>query len=445
MEDGIEALKKGLGSVWHRHSDASILQSIVNRWSGSGSFVYSQAIVRPMPLSTDSMKQPLSTPTVAGRTPGPALVTAVLLAASCHFSAPAGTVERLIDLVTPGPRTEIVITTDHGYRLSARLFGEVLFNEALTDVVSAKGRATLEETRLGVSRSMVFAPQPDGSLRRTYVVNGREMPLDAVGQHWLAQTIQKLVREHALESGPRVQQLAAKGGVDAVIAEIEKTRADPTRTRYIEHLTKAGPLNEAQLERLLVAIAAQVGGSAFEARQQLSALIDKRPLHANQQLLALQAIGRMDSAFDRRTTLAALAPKLATDPRVAAAWLGAVGSMRSDFDMRTALEDLMQSPVATQHLELALQATLGVRTSFERSTALSAVLPRMPQPSPAQLAVFLKSSQGVSSEFERSNLLVALTQQCKLDATGQAAVRKLAEGIRADHERRKVLAALGAS
>ncbi|OYT92069.1 MAG: hypothetical protein CFE43_10070 [Burkholderiales bacterium PBB3] len=369
---------------------------------------------------------------------------ALLLASACTaLPAHAGTVERLIDMLTPGPRTELVITSDNGYRLSARFFGDIQFNDALTDVVSAKGRATLEETRLGVSRSMVFAPQPDGTLRRTYVVDGRELPLDALGQHWLAETIQKLVREHAVESGQRVTQLYAKGGSEAVVAEIEKIKSHHARARYIEGLVKAGPIDDKRMDRLLQAIVAQSDGSSFEIRQQLSTLMGARTLTPTQQVWALIAIGRMNSAFDRRSTLSVLAPTLAVDPKVSAAWLGAVGSMRSDFDARTAIEDLMQSPVAAQHAELALQGTLGIRASFERSTALNAVLKNMPSPSPAQLAVFLLSAQGVSGEFERSNLLVALVNAVTLDATGQAAVRKNAQGIRSEFERTKVLAALG--
>lgn len=372
------------------------------------------------------------------------LATAGLLASLLASPyAHAGTVERLIDMLIPGPRTELVITSDNGYRLSARFFGDVQFNDGLTDVVSAKGRATLEETRLGVTRSMLFAPQSDGTLRRTYVVDGREMPLDALGQHWLAETIQKLVREHAVESGPRVTQLYAKGGSEAVVAEIESIQSNHARARYIDALVKTGPIDEKRMDRLLQAIAAQPPGSSFEIRQQLSTLMGVRTLTPAQQVLALNAIGRMNSAFDRRSTLSVLAPTLASDPRVATAWLGAVSNMRSDFDVRTVIEDLMQGPVAAQHVELALQGTLGIRSAFDRSTALTAVLRNMPNPTPAQLAVFLMSAQGVTGEFERSNLLVNLINQSPLDVTGQAGVRKAAQTIRSDFERNKVMSALG--
>ena len=389
--------------------------------------------LQPNPLATTVL------PSAAMR-----YLPALLLASACMvLPAHAGTVERLIDMLTPGPRTELVITSDNGYRLSARFFGDIQFNDGLTDVVSAKGRATLEETRLGVSRSMVFAPQPDGTLRRTYVVDGRELPLDALGQHWLAETIQKLVREHGVESSARVSQLYAKGGSEAVVAEIEKIKSNHARARYIEGLVKAGPIDEKRMDRLLQAIGTQVESSSFEIRQQLSTLMGARTLTPPQQVWALIAIGRMNSAFDRRSTLSVLAPTLAVDPKVSAAWLGVVSSMRSDFDARTAIEDLMQSPVAAQHIELALQSTLSIRSSFDRSTALHAVLKNMPDPSPAQLAVFLLSAQGVSGEFERSNLLVALINKSTLDATGQAAVRKNAQGMRSEFERTKVLATLG--
>lgn len=371
-------------------------------------------------------------------------LSAVLLAVVC-VSAPvqAGTVERLIDMLTPGMRTDLTITSDNGYRLSARLFGEVQFNEALTDVVSAKGRATFEESRLGVNRSMVFAPQPDGTLRRTYVVDGRELPLDALGQHWLAETIQTLVREHGIESNSRVAQLYAKGGSEAVVTEIEKIKSNHARARYIEGLIKAGPIDDKRMDRLLQTIVAQSDGASFELRQQLSNLMGARTLTPAQQVLALSAMGRMNSAFDRRSSLAVLAPMLAVDPKVSAAWLGVVGNMRSDFDVRTSIEDLMQTSAAAQHVELALQASLRVRGSFDRATALQAVLKNMADPTPAQLAVFLLASQGLSGEFERSNLLVSVVNRSALTATGQAAVRKSAQGLRSEFERNKVLVALG--
>ena len=139
--------------------------------------------------------------------------SALILAYACAtLPAQAGTVERFIDLLTPGPKTELVITSVNGYRLSARFFGDIQFNEASSDVASAKGRATLEEARLGVTRSMVVVPQSVSTLWRTDVADRRELLLDALGQHWLTETIQQLVREHGVESGAGVTQRYAKDG-----------------------------------------------------------------------------------------------------------------------------------------------------------------------------------------------------------------------------------------
>lgn len=350
----------------------------------------------------------------------------------------------LIDSVLPGPRQTVMSHNGPDHQFTIRIKGQMKLSDDLDDVISISSRAIIEEKRAGTKRRIVFLPDGNGGakggVKRSYYVNGRAMPFDAEAKRWLADMLKTLVRESGFESEKRVKNLYAKGGADAVIAEIEKIDSGFGRGKYIEHLTNIAVVDERQFERMLKT--AKPTDSSFERRQQLVLLIGKRTLNSGQQVAVLNSTAQMDSVFDQKGVLSALLPSLKQEPEVAAAWAKAVGKMDSDFEMQSIIVETMNAPIARGYVEAALQVALNLQGNFERANTLKAILKNLPNPTDGELDAFLAVVAKIDGDFERKNVLIELVNKATLDKRGCTAVLQAINGMQSDFDIRNVLVTL---
>lgn len=350
----------------------------------------------------------------------------------------------LIDSVLPGPRQTVMSHNGPDHQFTIRIKGQMKLSDDLDDVISISSRAIIEEKRAGTKRRIVFLPDrnggANGGVKRSYYVNSRAMPFDAEAKRWLADMLKTLVRESGFESEKRVKNLYAKGGADAVIAEMEKIDSGFGRGKYIEHLTNIAVVDERQFERLLKT--AKPTDSSFERRQQLVLLMGKRTLNSGQQVAVLNSTAQMDSAFDQKGVLSTLLPSLKQEPEVAAAWAKAVGKMASDFEMQSIIVETMNAPIARGYVEAALQVALNLQGNFERANTLKAILKNLPNPTDGELDAFLAVVAKIDGDFERKNVLIELVNKTTLDKRGYTAVLQAINGMQSDFDIRNVLVTL---
>jgi len=339
-----------------------------------------------------------------------------------------------------GPSTSIELNTA-SRQFRVKISGSILFNEAEDDVHSLSGKASIQERRDGRTRRMVFESESGGTIKRTYSVDGKAQALDADGRRWLAEMLPVVLRETAMDSERRIKRIHAAGGVDAVVAEIERIESGHARRRYVEGIAKLAPLDDRQQQRLLVVIAQM--DSDFGKRNALSALAASQSLSAASQVDALRIVAAMDSSFEQRTVLTAMAPTLFADAGVAQAWLNAASKIDSDFELRSAIDVLVRrDPLPAVHLDAAIQATMKLDSDFEHASALVAIGRQMATATPAQVSSYLRSAQKIDSDFERRNVLTSFVSRNPLDKSGFLAVLQAIDGMDSDFEIRTVLAAV---
>jgi hypothetical protein len=354
--------------------------------------------------------------------------------------ANAGPVDWLIDTVMPGSSQTVISEISSDRKFVMRIKGQIKLSDELDDVLGIGSRAIIEEARAGTRRRIVFLPDANGGVKRSYYVNARATPFDAEGKRWLADMLKTLVRESAFESEKRVKNLYTKGGAEAVIAEIEQINSGFGRGKYIEALLKTGAINDGQFERLLKTVKPK--DSSFERHQQLVSLMGKRALNSSQQVAVLNAVAQMDSAFEQRGVLSALTPSLSQEPAVIAAWMVAAKKMDSDFELQSIIEKIMRAPIARGYVDAALQASLDMHGNFERANVLQAILKNLPNPTDSQLTAFLNVVERIDGDFERQNVLIELLNKTSLDKRGYSAVLQTINGMHADFEIRNVLVTL---
>jgi beta-lactamase regulating signal transducer with metallopeptidase domain len=329
-----------------------------------------------------------------------------------------------------------IVSRYPGGSFSVTLDGTVDFNDAEDDVKTLTGRLTVREREGQLTREMVLKSMGEERIERLYRVGRDSRPMDDAARQWWAKAVHRMA-DDLTDPAVRAQRLFARGGLEAVLADMERPTEDYPRRRRIEAALKLDAPMTATAQDRLIAVAAALQG-AFERRQALSA-IARLPLAEAQQVAWLRAVGDINGNFERREALASLAPRLLGSSAVLAAWGEALGRIDGDFELRTAIDTQVNATPQPEVLAIALQAATKLQGDFERREVLGAVARRLQGDEAALVQSYAQVASGISGGFERREALNRLLDRPKLSPAGLAEVLTSAEGMDGGFERLQVL------
>ena len=326
-----------------------------------------------------------------------------------------------------------------GYELSVKAQGKFEFNEDESDIAEMEDGATLsmKETTGGHTRLAEYESD-DGTLTRTFTIDGDPMS-DADAQQWLTRAIPEMLRQTGFDAERRTQRILAKGGVDAVLAEVDKIGGDFARRVYLTTLAENAKLDARQFDAAL-AYAADID-SDFERRTTLTGFLATQDAAPATQVKLLEATTDIGSDFEKRTVLEEAVDHLADDAAVRDAWQKAASSIDSDFERRTAISGLAErDDLGAEWTLAAIRATSGISSDFEARTSLESLAERIGS-SPELVEAYTAVAADIDSDFERRTSLVALVEEAELNTDGYRGVIRAASGM-GDFECRQVLEAV---
>jgi beta-lactamase regulating signal transducer with metallopeptidase domain len=318
-----------------------------------------------------------------------------------------------VDLPNPGDWIgehmsimEIESPTDAG-NLSIRLHGRATFNEQGDAFATLAGTLRVHERSGGLERTLVAKGNRNGGIDYAYAEGGQPRPLEGAARTWLTGIVGQ-VSEVLADPRERARTLMARGGIEAVLANLERQGlGDYGRQQRIEALLALpGPLAPASITRAVAATTLIEGG--HERREALTALAGALSLDDVQQAAWLRSAAGIHDDFELRETLASLAPKLLQTADVLAAWRGAVDQIRASFDLREALREQLGNDASTGLLAQVIEASERIGDDFERREALVAAATHVPGDDSALVGAFVRASEGIHSDFDRHEALVAL-------------------------------------
>lgn len=332
-------------------------------------------------------------------------------------------------------------SSDNGESLSVKLRGKVGFNDAENDVVHLAAGADfrVKETRAGITREIRFHGV-DGKIVRDYEVDGDERALDAEGRAWLATLLPRVLRESGIDATARGKRILARGGTNALLAEIEKINGDYAARRYLEVLFENTALDTAQLTRALAA--ADNIGSDYEMRHALNSAFDSQKLTPEHQAQVLASAVNIGSDFELAELLSHFAETQPVQGATLPAWQRALGTIGSDFEHRRVLEALVErggdTPAAAR---VALESAADIGSDFELRQVLEKAAPAT-RGDAATLAAWLRAAEGIGSDFEHRVALEALIEAGPVDAAIANGVLESLSGVGSDYEGRVALETL---
>ncbi|HEY4079848.1 MAG TPA: M56 family metallopeptidase [Burkholderiaceae bacterium] len=331
---------------------------------------------------------------------------------------------------TGGPEGRIKIDID----------GPVQFTDAEDDIVGVQGRLNVVDKRNGHTHHLLISAEDGKPMSRVYERDGQPIAqLNEQDHAWLAD-ITSLIVQSTVSADDQVKRLLARGGVDAVLARIDKQTSDSSRSNLIQALLRTGAPSPATQDRLLAAVGGIRGD--FDRRGALQALAENK-LSEAQQITWLERDAEIGSDFESREALVSLAPQLLDSEPVLAAWSKGFKKIGSDFEKRNVIEALMASDKPTPaRVSMALAASGDLGSDFEHRTALQTIGSHLDVSDTQQVRAYTLSAGRIGSDFERREALVSLVQTGKLKLESLDAVLDAATGMGSDFETRNVLQAV---
>jgi beta-lactamase regulating signal transducer with metallopeptidase domain len=339
-----------------------------------------------------------------------------------------------------GRRLSIDLEGD-GYALEVDGRGRFGFNPTEDDLASLDGTLDIEETDGDTTRRVAFSVE-DGRIVRRFTVDGDPVADDAAMRAWLARAIPRLLRATGIDAEQRVARIHARGGAEAVLAEVALLPTDHVRRLYLEALFETGPLDAGAQQRAIAAAAAM--GSDYEQRQTLEAAIEHQSLGASAQAAVHRVAGAMDSDYERRSLLQAAVAPLRTMPAAAGSWMDALDATQSSYEHRVALESLVDGvPLDPELAARALASAARIGSDYERRNALVRVAAAAAD-APGFAARYVEATDGMGSDYETREALLALVEAMAPTADNARAVLDAVGRIGSNYEARVVLTALAA-
>ncbi len=337
-----------------------------------------------------------------------------------------------------GERTTVELEGD-GYALSMQAKGTFGFNTDETDIATLEDELSIETQDQGVVRSARFA-KAGGRIERSFALDGEAVAEDAAARAWLAKVIPDLLRATGIDAKARVARIFARGGADAVLAEVDRIESEHVRARYLRLLFEQGTLSMSALASAVQRAAAIE--SDYELRRVLVAALTEQTPDAGVQRAIYQRAAGFDSDYERRLLLQAAVEDLVRAPQAGPDWVAAIDRSDSSYEHRLALESLFEVERVDANTVLAAIASAGrIDSDYEARLALQAAAQRVGEGAGVATAI-AQSAQAIGSDYERRLALASLAEAMPATTENSLAVLDALEGMDSDYETRLALVAL---
>jgi beta-lactamase regulating signal transducer with metallopeptidase domain len=330
---------------------------------------------------------------------------------------------------------------DCTYEIEAR--GDVKFNRDVTDIesISNGGSFTIEQHVGDDTKRLVVRPRDDGTLDRVYSENGARREFDSTARAWLAEALVALDRQTAFAVDQRVPAILERGGVDAVLREIELMSGDYARRRYYTKLLSMRQLDRAQIKRVVDQAGAEMT-SDYELAELLVALSKLDAFGDDSHASFVTAAKKIGSDYERRRALNALLNRDRLAAPTVEALLDAASTIDSDYELAELLIDLSKRyAINDQTRPTYIQALGSIQSDYEHRRVLSAIVAGGGL-TPAVGRTLLEDARRIASDYELAEFLILMAKKGALDATTRDAYFAAANKIGSDYEHHRALTPL---
>lgn len=375
----------------------------------------------------------------------PVLAAASSLAAPCDRTARPGEEHSHSSSISSGDgskRWRVMWSQgDCSFEMDAR--GEFKWNRDVTDIesISSGGSFTIEQHNGDDTKRLAIRPRADGTLERTYSVNGTKTEYDAAARAWFADALIALERQTAFAADQRVPAILERGGVDGVLQEITLLGSDYARRRYYTKLLSMRQLDQGQVRRVVEQAGSQMS-SDYELAELLVAVAKLDAFGDDSHPAFVSAAKKIDSDYERRRALNALLQKERLAPATVQALLDAASTIDSDYELAELLIDVSKRYAMNDEMRpVYIKAVGSIGSDYEHRRVLATIVSGGGL-TPAVTRTLLEDARRIGSDYELAEFLIQVAKKGALDASTRDAYFAATDKIKSDYEHHRALSPL---
>jgi beta-lactamase regulating signal transducer with metallopeptidase domain len=356
------------------------------------------------------------------------------------------------DCLSSGRNTNVSSNTNNGRRTikwsgsacsgEVVVEGDIEFEPGFTTItgISRGGRVQITTEEAGVERRVTITPA-SGGIAHDYRVDGNRREFDEAGREWLSSTLMFMFRRFGFMADERAAAILQRGGVNALLSEVDLLNSDYVRSRYLAVLIERGQLDEAALDRVL-RIAGSTVDSDHYRTQIITAVAGRYDLTDGVRDAYIRAVSGMDSDHYRHQAFSTLLKNGRLTPAQVAAVLGETRRIDSDHYRAQLLNEMAAGYRSTPGIRPAyLEAAAGIDSDHYKTSVLMNLFSQ-DELSSADLAQVVNAAATIDSDHYRANVLAHVARSALTDAALQRAFVRAAAGIESDHYLQSVLGEL---
>jgi len=369
-----------------------------------------------------------------------------------------------------GNRTWKLKASSPGCEVELRQEGKIEFNDEFTDIksLSSGGIFELSVRKDGVRRELTLSNR-NGSLARTWKVDGQERSFDDDARRWFGAFLIELDRQTAIGVDSRLPVLLRRGGVDAVLKETAQMPNEYARTVYYTKLAGATKLSAGNLVSILDQAASMHTGDYYaidllqklalpqvrEAAVHAAALrllegvnsdyyisegvqavivggrrgASTRELTPDDVDFAVRATTRMKSDYYRTEVVKGLLGAGKVDARARRDLGRMVGDMREDYYIGEVIQQIARDAGLDAETRQALiESTARIRSDYYRAESIK-VLARSGEVREGDLLDMVTAASGLKSDHYKADALTAIVHHPAATAKVRDAATSAADSL----------------
>lgn len=301
--------------------------------------------------------------------------------------------------------------------------------------ISPDGYLEITKITFGSRRRIAINPGPKG-LEKVYYEGGTRVEWEPEGRQWLSEILPELVRTSTVAAESRVARFYKKGGVNAVIGEIESMESDYVKSHYAKILMSYN-MGAAEYPKIISKIAHTIDSdhylSEFLENNMDKFIHDKSSLDA-----VFEACRKMDSDHYKTQVIKEALVNQSPSAQATTSILASLKDMDSDHYKTEVMSALMRKDnVSDATISEMIAATMQIESDHYKTVVLKKALSK-PNLSPAAFKTVVESVKEMESDHYKTDVLTDLLE-FPVGNDVNAFIALMTETIESDHYRTQVL------
>ena len=159
---------------------------------------------------------------------------------------------RSVSISSNSGKTRTITHNNGSQKLNIEYEGDIEFTDDDKSIksISRGGYLYIRKTQFGNRREIIAEPNSDGTVEFEYRIGRRTQEWDKEAQEFLADVLLEVIRTTGIGAEGRVERFYAKGGLDAILEEVDDIRSDYVSQIYLRILLDDQKLSNDELVKV---------------------------------------------------------------------------------------------------------------------------------------------------------------------------------------------------